>query len=71
MSKYSVDVKGFDEFLDSVPFHDGSRKLIIIDEIGKMELFSDKSKKTVKELLDGDKPVMATIAIKGGVLSPT
>jgi len=36
-----------------------------IDEIGKMECFSDKFKKLFTRLLDSEKPVIATIAFRG------
>jgi len=65
VGQYRVDVKGFDDFLDSVPWIDPSTRLIIIDEIGKMECFSDKFKRILKEMLDSEKGLIATIAIKG------
>lgn len=39
--------------------------LIIIDEIGKMEIFSDKFKEKVRECLNSEKPVLSTIGIGG------
>ncbi|MBM4322474.1 MAG: NTPase [Deltaproteobacteria bacterium] len=66
--EYGVDVKGFDDFLNSVPWTDPSTRLIIIDEIGKMECFSDQFKKILKEVLDSKKGLIATIAIKGSGL---
>lgn len=68
VSKYGVDVNGFEDFLDSIPFSDPKTGLIIIDEIGKMECFSDKFKKLLKEILNSDRLVIATIALKGGGL---
>ena len=38
-------------------------ELIVIDEIGKMELFSDKFKKAVLMALDSQKPVLGTITL--------
>jgi len=70
VGKYRVDVIGFDALLDSIPFFDPLRRLIIIDEIGKMECFSDKFRKLLKALLDSEKVVIATIALKGeGLIS--
>jgi nucleoside-triphosphatase len=40
--------------------------LIIIDEIGKMECFSELFRHLVGQVLDSDKVVLATIALKGG-----
>ncbi|MBM4338221.1 MAG: NTPase [Deltaproteobacteria bacterium] len=68
VGQYGVDVKGFDDFLDSIPWTDPSTRLIIIDEIGKMECFSDKFKKILKEVLDSKKGFIATVAMKGSGL---
>jgi len=66
VGRYGVDVRGFEVFLATLSFLDPSTGLIIIDEIGKMECFSDKFRKLLKELLDSEKGVIATIAITGG-----
>jgi nucleoside-triphosphatase len=66
VSKYGVDIAGFDTFLDSLQFENRETGLVIIDEIGKMECYSDKFKALVREILESDKPVIATIALKGG-----
>jgi len=65
VGKYSVDVKGFEDFLDAIPFLNPSTHLIIIDEIGKMECFSENFKKLLGKILDSQKLVIATIALKG------
>ncbi len=44
---------------------DVERKVIVIDEIGKMELFSDKFKSAVIRALDSPFPVLATIMVRG------
>jgi archaemetzincin len=58
-------VKGFEDFLDAVSLFNPSTHLIIIDEIGKMECFSEKFKKLLGKILDSQKWVIATIALKG------
>ncbi len=68
VGKYRVDVKGFEEFLSTIPFLNPSTRLIIIDEIGKMECSSDQFKKLIRELFDSEKQVIATIALKGSGL---
>src|SRR3989304_357892 len=68
VGKYKVDIKGFEEFLDSIPFFEDTVSLVIIDEIGKMECLSEKFKKLLKEILDSEKALVATIALKGGGL---
>ena len=65
---YKVDVENFEDFLNSIPFSDPLTHLIIIDEIGKMECLSDQFKKILEEILDSEKRVVATIALKGGGL---
>lgn len=65
VGKYRVDVKGFGDFLDSIPFLATETNLIIIDEIGKMECLSDKFKNLVRQIFDSDKLLIATIALKG------
>lgn len=66
VGKYGVDIKGFEDFLGSIPFLDPLTNLIIFDEIGKMECLSHKFRLFIKEILDSEKPVIATIALKGG-----
>lgn len=68
VGKYGVDVRGLDDFLDLIPWHDPSARLVLIDEIGKMECLSDKFRKIVSGLFDSEKRVIATIARKGGGL---
>jgi nucleoside-triphosphatase len=65
VSKYGVDIQGFEDFLDSIVFLDPATRLLIIDEIGKMECFSDKFTELLHEVLDSEKIVIATIALKG------
>ena len=68
VGRYGVDIKNFDDFLDSIPFFHPLTRLIIIDEIGKMECLSDKFKKILKGILDFEKRVIGTIALKGSGL---
>ena len=39
--------------------------IIVIDEIGKMECFSELFKKTLIEALDSKNPVLGSIALRG------
>jgi nucleoside-triphosphatase len=66
VGKYGVDVHGFEAFMDRIPFTGQDASLVIIDEIGKMECFSEKFKKLLIEMLDAPKLVISTIAMKGG-----
>lgn len=68
VGKYHIDIKGFEDFLGSISFLNPSTRLIIIDEIGKMECLSVRFRKLLEEILNSEKWVMATIALKGGGL---
>jgi nucleoside-triphosphatase len=68
VGQYKVDIKGFEHFIDSISFFNPLTRLIIIDEIGKMECLSDQFKGLLNEILDSEKWVIATIALKGSGL---
>ena len=68
VGRYKVDVSGFEDFLDGISFSNPFTRLIIIDEIGKMECLSDRFKKLLREALGSEKWVIATIALKGSGL---
>jgi nucleoside-triphosphatase len=65
VSRYGVDVEGFERLLEELDLRHSPAPLIIIDEIGKMECFSGRFIDVVTLLLDGPKPLVATIALKG------
>ncbi len=60
---YGVDVGNFEKFLETLSWSDAC--LVIIDEIGKMECLSRRFVALMKEVLDSEKLVIATIALKG------
>jgi nucleoside-triphosphatase len=65
VGKYKVDVEGFEKFV--VPFIKNNLKegkIIVLDEIGKMELFSENFQRLVKEILKQQVPVIVTIPYK-------
>ena len=65
MGRYGVDVEAFERFV--VPRIDPARTpadLYVVDEIGKMECFSQAFVSAVRKLFDSDKPLLATIAQK-------
>ncbi len=66
VGKYGVDLEGFEQFLGTLPLLDPLSRLVIIDEIGKMECLSAKFRDLVTSMLDADAPVIATIALKAG-----
>lgn len=65
VGKYGVDLINFEHFLANIPFRDPASRLIVIDEIGKMECFSKLFTDLVMELLSSNKLVIATVALKG------
>lgn len=65
VGRYGVDIKGFETFLDALSLTDPSVTLVMIDEIGKMECLSQRFKTVVGTVLDSEKAVIATIALKG------
>ena len=65
IGKYKIDLAGFEKFLSEIHLSDTSTGLVIIDEIGKMECFSEIFRNSVLTLLDSDQPFIATIGKKG------
>ncbi len=66
VGRYKVDIQnleriGVDSILDCL--YDNDTEVIIIDEIGKMELFSFKFKKAVLAALKSKKKVLGTITL--------
>ncbi len=69
IGKYGVDIADFEKAV--VPFLDVERtdaELFVIDEIGKMECFSEKFVAVTRRLFASDKSVLATVARKGSGL---
>ena len=65
VGKYGVDTPGFEVFLEKLDLFNTNVQLIVIDEIGKMELFSKRFRTLVIETLGANKSMLATIALKG------
>jgi nucleoside-triphosphatase len=66
VGKYGVDIEGFERYLDTIEFKKAGCRLVVIDEIGKMESLSGKFLALINELLDSEKTVIATVALVGG-----
>jgi nucleoside-triphosphatase len=64
VSKYGVDIDGLDK-VGVAALHKASRQceLVVIDEIGKMELFSDNFRKAVLQIIDSGKKLLGTIML--------
>jgi nucleoside-triphosphatase len=68
--RYRIDVKSFDNLLDDVFSPEKKTGLYFVDGIDKVECQSRKFSKLIIELLNSDKPVVASIADKGtGIIS--
>jgi len=62
VGKYGVSLKDLDEVaVGSIRKALRENKVVIIDEIGKMELFSEKFKEAVLQALDSESKVLGTI----------
>jgi len=58
--KYGVDVEAFERV--ALPaLRKAGQHVVVIDELGKMELLSQRFRDAVAAILDGDSPVVATI----------
>lgn len=68
VGRYGVDVAGFENFIDRIPFSNLRKNLVMIDEIGKMECFSERFKSLIVTLVESNPIFIATIAMKGGGL---
>jgi nucleoside-triphosphatase len=64
VSKYGVDVGSLDT-IGVGALRQGLKKsdVIVVDEIGKMELLSPRFREAVTKAIDGDKKVLGTIML--------
>ena len=65
VGRYGVDIAGFESFLQDLGMTETAPRLIVIDEIGKMECFSGRFRKIVGMYLDSPLPFLSTIALRG------
>jgi len=64
VSKYKVNLKDLEKVgVESILRSLGKSKVIVIDEIGKMELFSEKFKEAVAKALEAKNKVLGTITL--------
>jgi len=65
VGKYGVEVSTLDSLgVKEIEEALRDKKLLVIDEIGKMELFSERFKEAVWKALDSENPVLGTIMAK-------
>ena len=60
-----LDTGGFEEFLEILELLNPDVELIVIDEIGKMELFSDRFRSLVRDVLNSNKQLLAVSVLEG------
>ena len=65
VGRYGVDIIGFEDFINRLSFFDKKAVLVMIDEIGKMECFSEKFVSLITDVLDSGIFLIATVALKG------
>jgi len=68
VGRYGVDVAAIDAVCDTELALDPDAELYLVDEIGKMECFSTRFVAAVRRLFLSDRPVVATVARRGGGL---
>jgi nucleoside-triphosphatase len=66
VGKYGVDLIGFEEFLGHLEMVRSEPSIVIIDEIGKMECFSEMFIVMIGKVLKSENMLVATMALKGG-----
>lgn len=67
VGKYGVELQRFAELVRAELRQPSSDvDLFIVDEIGKMECFSDLFVDAMRTILDGERPLLGTVAMKGG-----
>jgi nucleoside-triphosphatase len=65
VSKYAVDIGVIDSLgVDTLKHAADQCDIVIIDEIGKMELLSERFNSTVLEIIESGKKVLGTIMLK-------
>jgi len=65
LGKYNVFIQEFDKYIeDNLSLEGKTIDLIVIDEIGKMELFSDKFQNFIKNMFSLKISILATIGLK-------
>jgi nucleoside-triphosphatase len=65
VGKYRVDTLALDRFLGQLSLLEPTLRLVIIDEIGPMEILSEIFRRTVEKVLDSPVPCIATAAYRG------
>ncbi|KAH8295663.1 hypothetical protein KR018_002167 [Drosophila ironensis] len=73
VGKYSVYVQDFEDLVlplltkKGADHREGERELLVIDEVGKMELFSRRFEASFRSLLDQKTPLLVTIPLRANL----
>lgn len=65
LRRYGIELAGLNEIVQQELRDVSFPQLFVIDEIGKIELYSELFVKAVQSILDGTIPVLGTVAIRG------
>jgi nucleoside-triphosphatase len=63
VSRYGVDLEGFERVALPALAAPGGADVMVVDELGKMELASEAFREAVARLFDGARPVVATVHV--------
>ena len=66
MGRYGVDLASFEKLLETLGLRHSPSRVVILDEIGKMECLCQRFIQEVEALLNSSKMVIATVGLKGG-----
>lgn len=61
VSKYGINIEGINSIVEKFEKSFDKAKLIFIDEIGKMEFYSEKFRDILDKILNSDKTIIATL----------
>lgn len=66
VSRYGVNVEALDEIAEEALSLDDAADVYLVDEVGKMECLSATFRAAMLGLLDSGRPLVATVALRGG-----
>jgi nucleoside-triphosphatase len=66
VGRYGVDLASFEKLLETLDLRHSPSRVVILDEIGKMECLCQRFIQEVEALLNSSKMVIATVGLKGG-----
>jgi nucleoside-triphosphatase len=67
VGRYGVDVEGFEQLVCPL-LEAPDAEAVLVDEIGRMECFSERFCRAIEALADAPAPLVATVAARGGGL---